>query len=262
LTGRATKSAGIAHRTTRSTGRFPVIGAILPAVARGITVITGEVGCGKTVAARAALDHVDRARHHLIYLADPTVGARGSYHHIVTALGGKPTFHTAALIPQARNALAAEAAERGRTPIVVFDEAHIFDNPTLDAIRLLTNHELDTGAPFATILLGQPDLATKIRHGIMTAFDQRITVRHHMTGMNADETADYIHHHLKLVGREDTVFSADAVNLIHTTSRGKPRSVNNLCLAALLAARVKDKPMVDETSARTATTENTHNDTI
>jgi type II secretory pathway predicted ATPase ExeA len=126
----------------------------------------------------------------------------------------------------------------------------------------LTNHELDTGAPFATILLGQPDLATKIRHGIMAAFDQRITVRHHMTGMTGDETGDYIHHHLNLVGREDTVFSADAVNLIHTTSRGKPPSANNPSPAALLAARVNDTPMVDETSARTANTENSHNDTI
>jgi hypothetical protein len=73
------------------------------------------VGVGKTVADRAALDRIDRARHHLIYIPDPTVGARGVYHHIVTALGGKPSFHTAALIPQARNALAAEASERGRT---------------------------------------------------------------------------------------------------------------------------------------------------
>jgi type II secretory pathway predicted ATPase ExeA len=142
------------------------------------------------------------------------------------------------------------------------DESHIFDNATLDAIRLLTNHELDTGAPFATILLGQPDLANKIRHGIMAAFDQRITVRHHMTGMNANETAEYIRHHLKHVGRSDTVFSDDAIHLIHATSRGKPRAVNNLCLAALLAARANDKPMVDEVSARTAITENSHNDTI
>jgi AAA domain len=105
---------------------------------RGITVITGEVGVGKTVAARAALDRVDRARHHLIYIPDPTVGARGVYHHIVTALGGKPTFHTAALIPQARGALAAEASERGRTPILILDEAHLFTHGGLEAVRLLT----------------------------------------------------------------------------------------------------------------------------
>jgi type II secretory pathway predicted ATPase ExeA len=229
---------------------------------RGITVITGEVGVGKTVAARAALDRVDRARHHLIYIPDPTVGARGVYHHIVTALGGKPSFHTAALIPQARNALAAEASERGRNPILLIDEAHILDHSGLDAIRLLTNHELDTGAPFATILLGQPDLAQKIRYGILAAFDQRITVRHHMTGMTADETAGYIRHHLALAGRSDPLFGDEAITLIHANSRGKPRAVNNLCLAALLAARVNDKPIVDEASARAAITETSDHVTV
>jgi type II secretory pathway predicted ATPase ExeA len=56
-------------------------------------VITGEVGVGKTVAARAAICRAEPARHHPIYIPDPTVGARGIYHHVVTALGGKPSFH-------------------------------------------------------------------------------------------------------------------------------------------------------------------------
>src|SRR5439155_17164808 len=93
---------------------------------RGITVITGEVGVGKTVAARAALDRADRARHHLIYIPDPTVGPRGVFHHIVPALAGRPSFHTATLVPQARDALAAEPSERGRTPDLLLDEAPLF----------------------------------------------------------------------------------------------------------------------------------------
>ena len=104
----------------------------------GITVITGEVGVGKTVAARAALDRVDRACHHLIYIPDPTVGARGVFHHIVTALGARPSFHTAALIPQARDALATELSERGRTPVLLIDEAHLLGHDGLEAVRLLT----------------------------------------------------------------------------------------------------------------------------
>jgi type II secretory pathway predicted ATPase ExeA len=222
---------------------------------RGITVITGEVGVGKTVAARAALDRTDRTRHHLIYIPDPTVGARGVFRHIVTALGGRPSFHTATLVPQARDALAAELSERGRTPVLLIDEAHLLGHDGLEAIRLLTNHDLDTGAPFATILLGQPTLATKMRLGVLAALDQRVTIRHQMAGMNADETAGYIRHHLALAGRSDPLFSDDAINLIHTSSRGKPRSINNLAIAALIAARAQDKTFVDEASARSAITE-------
>jgi type II secretory pathway predicted ATPase ExeA len=225
---------------------------------RGITVITGEVGVGKTVAARAAIDRAEPARHHLIYIPDPTVGARGIYHHIVSALGGRPSFHNAALVPQARDALAAETAERGRLPILCIDEAHLLGHDTLEALRLLTNHRLDTESPFATILLGQPTLANKMALGILAALEQRITVRRAMTGMTREETAGYIAHHIKLAGRSDPLFTDDATALIHESSRGKPRAVNRLAIAALIASATAGKNLIDQTSARTAITETNH----
>ena len=81
-------------------------------------VITGEVGAGKTVAVRAATAALDTSRHVVIYLPNPSVGVRGMLHHIVATLGQVPSFYTATLVPQAAEALAAEHAERGRTPIV------------------------------------------------------------------------------------------------------------------------------------------------
>ena len=222
---------------------------------RGITLITGEVGVGKTVAARAALDRTDRTRHHLIYVPDPTIGPRGVFHNIVTALGGRPSFHTATLVPQARDALAAELSERGRTPVLLIDEGHLITHNGLEAIRLLTNHDLDTGAPFATILLGQPTLATKMRLGVLAALDQRVTIRHHMTGMNANETASYIRHHLALAGRDGDLYSDDAITQIHDASRGKPRAINNLAIAALVATYATGKKIVDQSAARAAISE-------
>ena len=74
-------------------------------------VITGEVGAGKTVATRAAIAGLDPSRHSIIYIGNPAIGARGLYAAIVTALGGTPRFHKAALIPQAQTALAAETDE-------------------------------------------------------------------------------------------------------------------------------------------------------
>jgi len=225
---------------------------------RGITVVTGEVGVGKTVAARAAIDRAEPARHHLVHIPDPTVGARGIHHHLIMALGGKPAFHNAALVPQARDALAAEHAERGRVPILCIDEAHLLTHDALEALRLLTNHELDTQSPFATLLLGQPTLATKMKLGTLAALEQRITVRRQMTGMTSQETAGYIRHHLQLAGRADPLFTEDAIALIHQSSRGKPRSVNRLAISALIAACAAGKNLIDEASARSAVTENNH----
>ena len=76
-----------------------------------------------------------------------------------------------------------------------------------------------------------------------------------MTGMTAEETAGYLRHHLALAGRSDTLFSDDAVSLIHQTSRGYPRAVNNLAIQSLLAAFAAGKAIVDESSARAAVTE-------
>lgn len=218
-------------------------------------VVTGEVGAGKTVAVRAALAALDPARHTVIYLGNPTIGARGIHHAIVATLGGLPKPHMATLIPQAGDALALEAVERGRTPVLVLDEAHLLDHAQLEGIRMLTNYDMDSRSPFACLLVGQPTLRRKIKLGILAALDQRIALRYALAPMTGDETADYVKHHLALAGRTDPLFSDDATTLIHQTSRGLPRAVNNLAVQALVAAFATNKSIVDESAARSAITE-------
>ncbi|WP_072520625.1 ExeA family protein, partial [Mycobacterium tuberculosis] len=192
---------------------------------RRIGVITGEVGAGKTVAVRAALASLDRSRHTIIYLPDPTVGVQGIHHRIVASLGGQPLTHHATLAPQAADALAAEQAERGRTPVVVVEEAHLLGYDQLEALRLLTNHDLDSSSPFACLLIGQPTLRRRMKLGVLAALDQRIGLRYAMPPMTDTNTGSYLRHHLKLAGRDDALFSDDAIGLIHQTSRGYPRAV-------------------------------------
>ncbi len=132
---------------------------------------------------RAAAAALHTSRHVVIYLPNPSVGVRGMLHHIVSALGHVPSFYTATLALQAARALAAEHAERGRTPVVVIDEARLLDNPQLEAIRMLTNHDMDSGAPFAALLVGQPALRQRLRLGVLADLDQRIQVRYTLAGM-------------------------------------------------------------------------------
>ena len=93
---------------------------------------------------------------------------------------------------------------------------------------MLTNHDMDSRTPFATVLIGQPTLRRMIKLGVLAALDQRIAVRYQMTGMTPDETGSYIRHHLQLAGRDGDLFSDDATAQIHDAARGKPRAVNNL----------------------------------
>ena len=83
--------------------------------ARGLGALTGEAGCGKTVAVRAAVAGLDASRHTLIYLPNPQIGVRGIHGAIAAALGQAPRFHHATLIPQVEAALAAEAEEEAGT---------------------------------------------------------------------------------------------------------------------------------------------------
>jgi len=222
---------------------------------RAIGVVTGEVGAGKTVAARAALAGLDASRHTIIYIGNPAVGARGIYAAIITALGGTPRFHKAALIPQATDALAAEEAERGKKVVLVLDEAHLLASDRLEELRLLTSVEMDSRSPGAVVLIGQPTLRRRIKLGAFAALDQRIALRYTVTGMDPAETGTYIAHHAKLAGRTDTLFSDDAANLIHQVSRGLPRAVNNLAVQSLVAAFADNKAIVDEAAARAAVAE-------
>ena len=222
---------------------------------RAVGVITGEVGSGKTVSARAAIAALDQTRHTLIYLADPTTGTRGIHHQVVTALGGRPAHGSATLAAQAAGLIAAEHGERGRVPLLVIDEAHLLTHDQLEAVRILTNSEMDAASPLACLLIGQPTLRRMLRLGVLAALDQRIALRYAMPAMTAEQTGGYITHHLKLAGRSDPLFSDDAVALIHDAGRGLPRAVNNLATQALVAAWAGRKNIVDEQSARAAVTE-------
>jgi type II secretory pathway predicted ATPase ExeA len=186
-------------------------------------MITGEVGTGKTVAIRAAVADLDPAAHTINYIGNPATGVRGILAHVVTALGGKPVHGTAALAVQAWTVLAGEAAERGHTPVLIIDEAHLLGHDQLESIRMMTNHDMDSSTPFATILTGQPTLRHAVKLGVLAALEQRITVRYQMKGMTPDETASYIRHHLDQAGRNRTVHRRSD----HPDPPGRARQTQN-----------------------------------
>jgi len=106
---------------------------------------------------------------------------------------------------QAADLLAAEEAERHRRVVVVVDEAHLLHSAQLEELRLLTNSQMDSASPFAGILLGQPALSRQLRMGTFAALDQRIATRYTIKAMDIGESAAYLRHHLKLVGRRSSL---------------------------------------------------------
>ena len=218
-------------------------------------VITGEVGVGKTVALRAATSQLDPAAHQVVYVSNPAFGTRGLYVTIARALGATPRVLKAELIAQAQTLLAAEEHERRRRVVFIIDEAHLLAPDQLEELRLLTNAEMDSQSPFALLLVGQPTLARQLRLGVFAALDQRIATRYQLAPMDLAESAQYLRHHLALVGRTDPLFADDAISRLHKVSLGLPRALNNAAIAALIAAATAGKALVDDDCAKKAVAE-------
>ena len=222
---------------------------------RSIGVVTGEVGAGKTVLVRTALAGLNPSKHTVIYLPNPMVGVHGIHEEIVNTFGQHPAHIGSRLAVQVGKVLMAEREERGRTPVLVLDEARLLTYEHLETVRMLTNQGIDQDSPLACLLVGQPTLRRTMKLAVLAALEQRTALRYTMPGMTSAESTSYVKHHLNLAGRPDQLFTEDAMTLIHTTARGYPRAINNLALQSLVAAFASGKNLVDEPAARSAVSE-------
>ena len=219
-------------------------------------MISGECGAGKTVAARARSRAWTRPGTRCSTSARPGVGLRGIYGLIVTALGGTPRFHHAALIPQAQELLAAEAAERGKQVVLIIDEAHLLDAESLEGDPLPVEHGDGPDRPVLPAAARPADAAppAAARHVHRAGSADRGPLRDRRPGRQGDDQL-----------RAPTTSRSPAAPtpcspttrsaLIHEVSRGLPRQVNNLAVASLIAAFAAKKAIVDESAARAAVAE-------
>ena len=217
-----------------------------------IGLVTGEVGSGKTLAARCAVADLDASKHTIIYIGNPAVGARGIHQQLAHALGVAPRFHRGALIAQTHELLARERDERDKQVVLIIDDAHLLDADQLEQVRLLSNDQMDSASLLAIVLLGQPTLRRVIRRGSYAALDQRIAVRYQLAPLNPAQAGDYLTHHLAIAGRSDPLFADDAIAAIAHAARGLPRQIGNLAVAALIAGYARRNTIIDHDCAAAA----------
>ena len=208
-------------------------------------LITGDVGTGKSTALRAFAHALDRNLYTVVYLSNPHLSATTLYHQILLALQTEPAFGFARLLPQLRTTLS-ELARKGRSALLVVDEAHLLPPHLFDQLRFLLNDEMDSASLLTLVLLGQPDLAHKLRFAPFEALDQRIAVRYHLRPFDLEETAAYVKHHLRVAGRQNPLFSDGFLAAVHDHTKGIARQINNLCRTALLLGATEQKSILDE----------------
>jgi type II secretory pathway predicted ATPase ExeA len=222
---------------------------------RGIGLIAGEPGSGKSSALRKYVDSLNPALYKACYFSLSTVTVLEFYQGLALELGEEPKFKKIALFHQIQQAIKSLYLERKITPVIILDEIHLASNKVLEDLRLILNFNMDSQNPFILILAGQPIIRNKLSLTINNPLRQRLMVKHLMQGLKSEEVAPYCHSRLKLAGLHEELFSASALEAIYAITSGMPRLINNLVTTSMLCACEKRERHIDEELIYQAQTE-------
>lgn len=201
-----------------------------------LTVVTGEVGTGKTTLIQALLRQVEDEM--AVGLISNAQGGRGDLlRWVLNSLDepAPPEADYVSLFQQFQNRVLSEYAA-GRHVVLIVDEAQNLGKETLEELRMLTNINSGKDELLQIILVGQPELRDIIRLPELRQFAQRVSAVYHLEPMDIATTRSYIAHRLQHVGGTGKEFSSQAIRHIYEESEGIPRLVNKLCDFALVYA--------------------------
>ena len=210
-----------------------------------ITVITGEIGAGKTTLIRHLLRSLPE--EFTVGLISNAQGNRGELLHWVLMALGVPTDTNATyvqLFAQFQDFLIEEYAS-GRRTMLIFDEAQNLSVETLEELRMFSNINADKDELIQLVLVGQPELRATISQPGLAQFAQRVSAEYHIPGMSAGTVIGYIAHRLQVAGASREIFTPAACECVHLASRGIPRLVNQICDYALVYAFTDGLEKVD-----------------
>jgi len=197
-------------------------------------MITGEIGCGKTMI-RSVLQHVlDATAFRIVTLENSGF----SMDDLISCILGRLS-HSDAVLPTGRLArldllqqLLNAQADAGRQVVLLLDEAQEMSSATLNELRWLTNFNGGGRQVVTVILIGQPNLRALVE--ALPAINQRISLRHHLRPLAAEDIPPYLAHRLHVAGHPNgQLFDSTAAELLHRLTRGVPREVNRLAKLTL-----------------------------
>jgi len=210
----------------------------------GFTVITGEIGSGKTTLVRSLLENIqDQCEVGLITNTHSAFGDLLTW--ILAAFNIRSSASNKAERFQAFVDFVTKTHEAHKRVILIVDEAQNMDIQTLEELRLLSNINTNQVIMLQMVLVGQPELVEKLNRPELVQFSQRISIEYHLNPLNFEETEQYIHHRLKAAGCVDRIFQLSACATLFYYSGGTPRLINNLADLALVFSFAADKKKID-----------------
>ncbi len=221
---------------------------------KGFIVLTGEVGTGKTTMLECLRDFLDSQYIEFAFIFNSRITSDQFFEMIAYDLDLRCQRTSKTEVLFALNSVLLNQAERGRTTVLIIDEAHNLEWEVLEEIRLLGNLENRRGKLLQIILAGQPELDRKLEAPNLRQLKQRIVLRCNLEPFTAQDTAQYINTRLEKAGMPgQTVFPAELMNEIHVRAQGIPRLINAICDNLLLTcfameSKIANVAMLDEVS--------------
>jgi general secretion pathway protein A len=201
----------------------------------GITVITGEIGAGKTTLVRHLLNEMDNDC--VIGLISNTHKSFGELiHWISMAFGLKHEGKDKVALYNQFVEYMIDQYAHGRRVVLIVDEAQNLDAEALEELRVVSNINADKDLVIQLVLVGQPELRETLSRPDLKQFTQRISAYFHLQSLSREETGEYVKHRLGVAGVAREIFDAEALDLVFENSEGVPRLINTLCHLALTYA--------------------------
>lgn len=213
---------------------------------RGIGILTGESGTGKTCLLRLLESRLNKGLFAVHYLCHTSVGVAEFYSHIVHALGLSTGSRRAAMFRAIKERVLSLNKTSGIHPILIIDEADKLSTEVLQEIRLLTNYEYDSLNALSIILCGHESFTDKFGLTVLESLANSITFSMSLDPLPREDTFSYIEQRVQDAGGSNSLFTKNALTLIHQASGGKMRHVNLFASNSLIKAYYAKSPVVEK----------------
>ncbi|MCI0356478.1 MAG: AAA family ATPase [Acidobacteria bacterium] len=221
----------------------------------GAGLLTGEVGAGKSTAARTFSAGLNPNLYKILYLHWTSGSALDLLRQIALELGVEPAHYRGDLVRQISEAIVHLNRSKKQHPILICDEAQLLRHPALEQLPLLLNFDMDSSHYLTLLLIGEPLLRRTLSLQMHEPLRQRIAVQYHLDGLSREELDGYLAQQLKAAGVAQPLFDDTARQALYQATKGILRKVNKVALTALRLAAARKLQMVGEALLLDATAE-------
>jgi type II secretory pathway predicted ATPase ExeA len=212
---------------------------------KGLALVTGPTGVGKSITLRRFASDLDDNRYAVFNVGSPPSTIHGFLRFLNRRFALPMRQHSADLFDAAQKFLVSHEQEKGTHPIIILDDAEGLYPDVADVLRRLTIYDLDAEDKFSVLISGIETLLQVLELGILEPLRSRFSFAQSLKPFGLEDTQNYIRFHLERAEGDKNLFSDEAVRRIFQVSQGRPRNINQLCIGALILAAVQGRDNID-----------------